>query len=209
MFDLDGTLVDTIKDIAEAVNYTLIQMGKEAKPLEYHRKRVGWGLKASLVKAVPEETEEFIDKAVILLENYYKNNPCVYTEAYEGIPELISRFQEEGLDLFVYTNKHEPIAESVVEAIFGPGVFMKVFGAVTERQLKPDKKAVSRVIEETGHKPEDILYIGDSEVDLETARAGNMDCLAVLWGFRTKEQLEDYPKMAYAETPDEVISLIF
>ncbi len=207
IFDLDGTLVDTVKDIGEAVNHALVTMGKTPKSVAYHRERVGWGLRASLEKSVPEETKEFVDKAYVLVEDYYKNHPCVYTEAYKGIPEVLETLRNKGLDLYVYTNKQEHIAKLVVEQVFGKDMFKQIFGTVSHRPLKPDKKGIDWVIEQTGLDASRILYVGDSEVDMETAAAGELDAAAVLWGFRTKEQLDGYPKMICAHRPDELIQV--
>lgn len=209
LFDLDGTLIDTVKDLAEAANHALVQMGKEADTLEEHRARLGWGLKMLIVKSMPGESEEHIEKTYALFTDYYKKNSCVHTDAYEGIRKMLQQLSEAGLDLFVYTNKAEDVARDLVEHIFGKGLFKEVFGALDTRPMKPHKEGVDEVIAATGYDREEILYVGDSEVDMETALAGGLDCLAVLWGFRTEEQLTDFPKLAYVRQAEEILKIIF
>ena len=204
IFDLDGTLVDTVRDIGEAVNYALEKSGKTPKNVDFHRERVGWGLRASLTKSVPGESEDFIDKVFLLVEDYYRNHPCVFTEPYKGIPEVLKKFKDVGLGLYVYTNKQEHIARLVVEQVFGRHLFDNVYGTVPDRPLKPHRDGIGWVVQQTGVEDSRILYVGDSEVDMETAREGQLDALAVLWGFRTREQMDEYPKLAYVAKPEEI-----
>ncbi len=205
IFDLDGTLVDTVRDIGEAVNYALVKTGKAPQGVDFHRERVGWGFRASLAKSVPGESEDYIDKAFVLVEDYYRNHPCVFTRAYEGIPEVLDTFRRAGIDLYVYTNKQENIARLVVEHVFGQDLFRGVYGTVPERPLKPHRDGIDWVVDQTGVDRSRILYVGDSEVDMETAREGQLDALAVLWGFRTREQMEEYPKLAFISEPGEMV----
>ncbi len=208
IFDLDGTLIDTIRDIGEAVNYALKQQGITPLTTEEHSRNAGWGLRVSLERALPGKSRDFIDRAFPDLMEYYSLNPCVYTQPYDGIRELLDTLQKEGVKLFVYTNKAETIAKSIVNKLFGKNCFTDVFGTVDRRPLKPHKEGIEYVIGKTGLDKREILYVGDSEVDMETAAAGELDCFAVTWGFRTPEQLASYPKKDIVNFPDEIAALI-
>ncbi|MBF9017457.1 MULTISPECIES: HAD family hydrolase [unclassified Oceanispirochaeta] len=204
IFDLDGTLVDSMKDIASAVNRVLKDFGLPAQDTESFRSRVGWGLKRSLEMTLPPERMGDMDTGMELLLKYYRENPSAETEVYEGNFELIEDLKEREIALFVYTNKDQLTAEKIIGDIFPAATFDSVFGAVPGKALKPDAQAVKAVIAQTGYADREILYIGDSEVDMETAAAGNLDTLAVLWGYRQRDQLEKYEKLAYMESPDEI-----
>lgn len=208
LFDLDGTLVDSMEDIASAINRVLGDFELAPQGVDSYRNRVGWGLRKALELTMPPMDSEEINRAVTLLKDYYTADPCTGTTAYDGIHNLLETLKSNDCTLFVYTNKDESIAEIIIENVFPTGTFKKIFGARSGRAQKPDKTAVRSVIEETGFKAEEILYIGDSEVDMETAAAGNMDSLAVLWGYRDKKQLEEYKKLAYVNTPDEIAGWI-
>ncbi|MDC7233728.1 MAG: HAD family hydrolase [Spirochaetales bacterium] len=212
LFDLDGTLVDSMKDIAAAVNRVLHDFGLPGQDIEYYRTRVGWGLKRTLEMTLPEELhkdrDRGLEKGVELLLKHYRENPSESTEVYEGNFELLKALQAAGCALFVYTNKDQKTAEKIIDHVFPAGTFQGIFGARDGQSLKPDAAAVRQVIQETGFKASQILYVGDSEIDMETAAAGKMDVLACLWGYRSRDQLEKYEKLAYMESPDEIRSWI-
>jgi phosphoglycolate phosphatase len=204
IFDLDGTLVDSMKDIASAVNRVLVDFGLPEDPTEAYSSRVGWGLKRSLEMTLPQERIEDLEKGMELLLKYYRENPSAETVVYKGNFELLKDLKARGIVLFVYTNKDQLTAEKIIGDIFPAATFDAVFGALPGKALKPDAGAVKDVINQTGYSSREILYIGDSEVDMETGAAGNLDTLAVLWGYRRQEQLEKYEKLAYMESPDEI-----
>ncbi len=202
---MDGTLVDSMKDIAAAVNKVLEQQGWEAQPFSAFRSRVGWGLRRTLELSLPGElSEKELDQAMEELLKFYRKNPAEYTEAYSGIPEVLSRLSSRGLALFIYTNKDQLTAETIVKTLFPPHTFKGVFGAIPGRALKPHKSAVLEVIAQCGYPASEILYVGDSEVDMKTAAAGNLDALAVLWGYRSSLELDEFKKIGYAREPEEI-----
>ncbi len=201
---MDGTIVDSMKDIAAAVNRVLEQRGLEPHPLSAFKDRVGWGLKKTMELTLPDLGEKELDAAMGELLKFYRENPADNTEIYPGILDVLARLRSEGLDLFVYTNKDQVTAETIVKRLFPSQTFKKVFGARPGRLLKPHKSAVLEVIAECGCSASEILYAGDSEVDMQTAAAGELDALAVLWGYRSRRELEEFKKIGYAEKPADI-----
>ncbi len=204
LLDMDGTIVDSMKDIAAAINQVLTKRGLEAHPFSAFQSRVGWGLRRAMELSLPSLSEKELDKAVEELLDFYRKNPANNTESYPGIPEVLARLRSEGLELFVYTNKDQLTAETIVRRLFPENTFQGVFGALPGRELKPHKSAVLEVIASCGHPAPEILYVGDSEVDMKTAAAGKLDALAVLWGYRSRKELEEFSKIGYAEKPGDI-----
>ncbi len=206
-FDMDGTIVDSMPDIAHATNRVLADYGRAPHDLEQYRNRVGWGLKKTLALTMPDLKAEELESAMDKLVLYYNEEPGVRTLIYPGISGMLKKLKDAGIALFVYTNKNQKIAEKVVAELFPKGCFEGVFGAREGLGLKPDRDAVLQVIAESGYGASRILYVGDSEVDMQTAAAGGMDALAVLWGYRSREELEDFDKLAFIKSPDEITGI--
>lgn len=204
IFDLDGTLVDSMKDIAAAINRVLKDYDLPVQDTDYYRSRVGWGLKKSLELTLPPDKWSELDDALELLLKFYRENPCAETEVYEGIYDVLKDLKTRAVDLFVYTNKDQRTAEKIIDNVFPESTFSAVFGALPGKALKPDSLAVKSVIAQTGFSNDEILYIGDSEIDMETAAAGGMDSIACLWGYRKKEELDKYKKLAYMQHPQDL-----
>ncbi|MDA3957323.1 HAD family hydrolase [Oceanispirochaeta sp.] len=204
IFDLDGTLVDSMKDIASAVNRVLIDYNLPPQEVESFRSRVGWGLAKTLEMTMHNLDTEEMNKATSRLVEYYRADPCSQTEVYEGILTLLKLLKDKGLSLFVYTNKDQITANFIIDAVFPGGTFEAVFGARPGLSLKPDARSAAEIIRQSGFSSDEILYVGDSDVDMETAMSGNMKALAVLWGYRSRKQLNKYKKLAYVERADEI-----
>lgn len=208
LFDLDGTLVDTMEDIAGAANYALAALGRAPDPLEAFRSRVGWGIGVTMEKSLPGEPAERIAQGLALFREEYGRHPCVRTTPYPGIPALLERLARAGKELYVYTNKPEEQARRIADRLFGPDRFNGIFGAVPQRPLKPHPEGIQAVLETLGHPAEELAYVGDSEVDMETAAAGGIDAWAVTWGYRSEEELRGCPKRGFVRSPEEISAII-
>jgi phosphoglycolate phosphatase len=209
IFDLDGTLADTIGDIAASMNRALGKRGFPELPVEGYREKVGWGMKRLAFLALPEGSrdETLAGELAEAAAGFYAGDPLVHTRPYPGIPELLGELKRRRLKLAVLTNKPDPVARVVVEGLF-PGIFDAVTGALPGAAPKPDPAAAWDLLYGLGCSPRQALMVGDSEIDLETARAAECPVLAVDWGFRPRRVLEEAGATRIAGKPEEVLALV-
>ena len=203
MFDLDGTLVDSLSDIASAVNSTLRAHGRDPHPLEAYNAMVGWGLRRLLVSASAEQpfTDGEFEAVYQELLTEYRARPVVLTTAYEGIRPLLSRVSSR-VPVGVLSNKEDGMTKTIVETLFSGISFRTVFGARVGRPHKPDPASLLEMLDSWGVPPDQCAFLGDSGVDMETARkAGALACGAA-WGFRDKAELSAAGAWAIFTDPD-------
>lgn len=201
VFDLDGTLVDSLADIAAAVNSTLESFGRPTHALDDYRAMVGWGLRKLLVAASSSNpfSEKELDLAHRRTVEVYHARPTARTVVYEGMRGLLAGLG--GVPLAVLSNKDEAVAQQVVAALF-PGMFRTVLGSRPDRPSKPDPTALLELLSGWGVEPAACALLGDSGVDIETAvRAGAQACGA-LWGFRGEDELKAAGAAAVFSEPD-------
>jgi phosphoglycolate phosphatase len=202
VFDLDGTLVDSLSDIAAAVNSTLSAHGRPGHALEAYRTMVGWGLRqllvaASVSKPFQEEELEQAHREVVAL---YHDKPVAASTVYDGIRGLLTELSS--VPLAVLSNKEEGVARRVVAALF-PDTFETVLGSRPDRPGKPDPTALLSLVDAWGIEPSECALLGDSGVDIETAvRAGAVACGAS-WGFREADELTAAGARAVFSHPDD------
>ena len=209
-FDLDGTICDTLADLAGAVNATLEEYGFPRHEVAEYRKMVGNGLRRLLLRALPgDETEKKngLVKMYPFLLKYYKEHLLDHTGPYPGVQEVLSKLREAGCRLYVNTNKPQQEAAGIVDSIF-PGVFAGVYGQREGFPLKPDPSVVIRIAEEEGVSPAECWYIGDSDVDVETARNAGMRVIGCSWGFQGAEKLKQCGADAVICSPLQILSII-
>lgn len=206
IFDLDGTLVDTIGDIAAAMNRVLRTLGFPEHPVEAYKNFVGYGLRITARKALPPEhrDEKALTEAGERLVRYYAEHPVDTTHPYEGIPEMLKDLQTAGIPSAILSNKTQRLVEMVVRDLLKGFEFTRVLGADNGYPLKPDPSSALALTEDLGLAPEDILFVGDSEVDIQTARAAGMFPAAVSWGFRTPRILKDAGAALIFEKPRDI-----
>lgn len=190
LFDLDGTLTNTLEDIAFAMNRALRLHGLPEHPVDAYRYMVGDGAKVLAQRAVGEKAE-LAGEVQRTYQAYYQEHNLDRTRPYGGIPELLEALQTRGVKLCVFSNK--PHADTCrVVAHFFPGVrFAVVRGQVEGVPVKPDPAGALAVAGEAGVAPEDFLYLGDTNVDMRCALRAGMHPVGVTWGFRTAEELLD------------------
>ncbi len=190
VFDLDGTLVDSLADIAYAVNSTLEVHGRESHPLEDYNVMVGWGLRRLLETASagqPFSPEEFEMVFQELLEAY-RARPVVQTRAYDGVSSLLGRLNGR-IPLGVLSNKDNGMTQTIVSTLF-PGVaFRTVLGSRPGKAHKPDPESLLEMLADWGVDPSCCAYLGDSDVDMETAKRGRVVPCGAAWGFRGEQEL--------------------
>lgn len=208
LFDLDGTLADTLTDLANAVNHALRENGFPERDRDEVRRFVGNGIRNLILRALPENApEDAADTVFEAFRRYYSAHCTEYTSAYPGIPELLQALRGAGMPIGVVSNKAQPMTERICAKLF-PGLFDVILGETPGLPRKPDPAMVRYAAAKLGLKPERIAYIGDSEVDVKTAANAGTGGLFVLWGFRSREQLRDAGAGDFAESPRELLDLL-
>lgn len=211
IFDLDGTLIDTMEDIANACNYALEQCGCPVRRLDEYNMLVGRGIDNLFRGALPEDlkNEEMVAKMRNIFVPYYNEHKCDYTRPYQGIIELLDRLSAEGLQFAVASNKYQEGTEQLVEKFFGRYDFVKILGQREGKPIKPDPEIVSEAMQGVpGICLDEVLYCGDSDVDMKTGIGAGVRTVGVTWGFRTREELAAYSPLALIDSPIELIDVI-
>lgn len=205
IFDLDGTLLDTLQDLANSVNIALEDFGQPVRTVEEVRAFVGNGVRKLMQRAVPEGTDEDLGERIYerFLEVYDREKNH-YTKPYEGILELIALLKARGIACAVLSNKNDDAVVALCEAHF-PNCFEFTQGMRPGVAPKPAPDALFALCTRMGINPEDAVYIGDSEVDVKTAQAAGMRLVAVTWGFRSREMLAKAGAKEMIDAPRELI----
>lgn len=209
IFDLDGTLLNTIDDLSDAGNWVCRNHGWPTHTVDEFKYFVGNGMTMLTTRFIPEEerTPEGIQRVLDEFMPYYDAHKADKTAPYPGIPALLSRLKRAGVCMSVLTNKADPMAGPVIEGYY-PGVFPIVQGALPGVPVKPDPTLLLRLLERMGAKAEETLFVGDSNVDIRTAKNGGLTSCGVLWGFRTRQELEAEGADHVVETPEQLADLI-
>lgn len=190
IFDLDGTLLDTIADIGTGANLALCQFGYSAYPIEMYRSKVGHGIKNLLRSAMPEGTsDEKIDEVNRFYQSYYPEHCCVHTTYFPGVKAFLNALTAEGIKLAVISNKTETTSQKIMNHYFADYDWSFVWGNNWQRPLKPALEAGVLACETLGLKPEEILFVGDGDTDMEFASKMGFIAAGVTWGYRSREQL--------------------
>lgn len=191
IFDLDGTLLDTLADLADAVNYALLQMGYPTRTYEEVRDFVGNGVAVLMRRAIPKDaTDDDAARTLAIFRPHYAAHNRVKTCAYAGINEMLDALLERGYRLAVVTNKFEAAAKTLVKDFFGDRIAVTVGeNEAMGRKKKPAPDGVFAAMELLGATPEECVYVGDSDVDIETANNAKIPCIGCSWGFRGREAL--------------------
>ena len=209
IFDLDGTLLNTLEDLTNATNQALRECGYPEHTMEDVKGFVGNGIGMLIRRALPPECDadpEAYEMALQAFKRYYFLHNNDTTAPYPGIPELIDALQEKGLKLAVVSNKNDPNVKALCRYYF-PTIPL----AVGEREgirRKPEPDTVLHVMKEFGSAKCHTLYVGDSDVDVQTARNAGVDCAAVLWGFRSEEHLKNAGAEHLFHSPEELCGWI-
>jgi phosphoglycolate phosphatase len=184
IFDLDGTLIDSLADIAAAMNYALRSVGMPQHSLAGYRDRVGEGARQLTERSLPPGRDDLVEGVLDTYRSYYRDHAVDATRPYPGIPELLA---EISLPMAVVSNKPDPATRLVVAALF-PGVpFRWVAGQRAGVPLKPDPFPAREAAERMGVAAADCAFVGDTRIDVATARAAGMTPIGVAWGFRPEE----------------------
>lgn len=195
IFDLDGTLLDTIADLGAACNHALEKMGFPQHPIQSYRFKVGNGVRKLIERAAPDADAETVEKLLSSFREYYDEHCTDNTAPYPGIPELLQDLADRGIAVAVATNKYQEAARRIIKHYFPDVPFVAVMGQIPERNTKPDPSIDFAVLSEHPTPKAATVHVGDSGVDIETARRACIESVGVTWGFRPQIEL----RRAYAD----------
>ena len=209
LFDLDGTLMNTLDDLADAVNFALDFFGFETHSIDKYRYFVGNGIPNLIMRATPENRRDATTLAAVKKKfyEYYNLHSMKKTRPYSGIPETLAALKKAGIKTAVVTNKDDAAAKIIINGFF-PNSFDFVFGASEDIPKKPDPTIVRIATEKLGVTADECVFVGDSCVDMETAGNSGIYSVGVTWGFRPKAELVEYGASSIVDTPEEIISVI-
>lgn len=208
IFDLDGTLLDTIGDLTDSTNYALEKFGFPQRTTEEVRSFVGNGLKMLIFRALPAGTDDATIEAVLLqMKMHYTENYHNKTVPYSGIPELLTRLHEDGYPMAIVSNKADSVV-SLLRTLYFDGLIPVAVGETEQISRKPAPDMVWEGLRRLGTQRDSAVYIGDSEVDIRTADNAGLPCLSVSWGFRTAQQLQAAGARQIVHSPQELYTVI-
>lgn len=221
IFDLDGTLLDTVEDLGEATNHALESCGFPKRPISDYYQLVGRGIynlfrlamqprpDSGLAPLDPGVVEEMVPRMASCFLPYYEDHKCDRTHPYDGILRMLDLISSKGIALAVASNKYQEGAEKLVAHFFPDHRFVKVLGQREGQPIKPDPAIVAQVLEAVPDlSKEEVVYIGDSNVDMQTGANAGVRTIGVTWGFRTREELQACFPSAVVDTPEQLAAAI-
>lgn len=210
IFDLDGTLLDTLDDIADAANAVLRREGMPTHPVDAYRYFVGDGVRQLVWRSLPENTRSdvTVDRIQTAYRDEYARSWNVKTKPFDGIADMLDAATERGVKLAVLSNKPEDFVKLCVDAHFSQWPIAPVLGDHPSRARKPDPAAALSIADTFGTQPKRMLFVGDSSIDMETANAAGMFAVGVPWGFRTRAELAGAGARKILNEPKDLIELI-
>lgn len=208
IFDLDGTLLNSIYDLGEACNYALRKMGFTQHPIPAYNYMVGNGVRKLIERAQPDADAQTVDELLAIFREYYDEHSTVNTKPYQGIPELLEELEARGVAIAVASNKYQAAAERIVRHFFPDVDFVSIQGQIEGRPTKPDPSIVFSVLSEHPTPKAEVLYIGDSGVDMETARRACVESIGVTWGFRPASELREAHADHIISNPSEILDFL-
>ena len=210
IFDMDGTILDTLEDLQASLNFALEQNGLPQRTLEEVRRFVGDGIRKLVERACPAGADETTRETVLqTMLGHYKQHGTEHTRPYEGIHELLENLRKCGIRTAVVSNKTD-FAVQDFSRVYFPGLFDFVTGERAEVRKKPAPDMVNRALEALQIARDEAVYIGDSEVDFQTASNAQMACVLVAWGFRGRAFLETLgPSCTVVDRPEEILALLW
>lgn len=209
IFDLDGTLLNTIEDLGLATNHALAECGFQTHDLSGYTMMVGGGVTRLIERALPADRRdpETIETVRRSFMDYYDRFGDIHTTPYPGIPELLASLRRQGVDVAVASNKYQKAVTRLIAKNFPTIEWAAVVGHREGWPLKPDPSIVFGILQERPTPKDEVLYVGDSGVDMETARRACVESVGVTWGFRPYKELRDYYAGHIVNRPDEILEI--
>lgn len=210
LFDLDGTLVDSLADLADSMNRVLTRQRLPPHPVQAYRYFVGNGITKLVQRALPAEAQQqdIIQDCVRKMRQEYALHWADTTRPYPGIAELLDTLATRGIQMAILSNKPDELTQEVVRVLLPKWNFAAIAGARETIPKKPDPAGALRIANLLDLEPADFLYLGDTNTDMQTARAARMFAIGALWGFRTEDELKEHGAQALLTVPMELCLLL-
>ena len=210
IFDLDGTLLNTIEDLGQAANYALERNGYATHSMASYPYFVGNGVRRLMTRVLPEDArdDETVDHVLGDFLEYYTEHCTDYTKPYNGMPELLQDLRDMGVKMAVASNKYQLAVSKIIPHYYPDIDFAAIEGQREGVNVKPDPSIVFAILAQAGVAKADTLYVGDSGVDMETARRACIDSVGVTWGFRSMKELVEYHADAIVNNPTDILDIV-
>ncbi len=208
IFDLDGTLLDTLEDIAISCNFVLESFNKSPLPIEDYNLIVGHGAAQLFRDILPEHSSEEQAQALSIFEKHYAKQFDKNTKIYDDISKVLTFLQVRGIKMSVLSNKPNSFTKKCVLKYLRDWKFEKVYGIRDGIERKPSEAGVLEILKELNIEPNETIFIGDTNIDMQTAKNANMDSIGVLWGFRGEKELVESGATYIAKTPTDIIKIV-
>ena len=211
IFDLDGTLLNTIKDLGEAANYALDRNGFHTHSMASYPFFVGNGVRRLIERVLPEDArkqETVIEAMLKDFKEHYDQNNTKLTKPYDGINELLLQLQEQGVKLAVASNKYQSATTTIINHFFPDIEWLAIEGQQEGIPVKPDPSILFMILAQAHIPKRDTIYIGDSGIDMETARRACIDSIGVTRGFRPEKELKEYHANVIVNKPQDILPII-
>jgi len=208
IFDLDGTLVDTASDLANAMNFALERFGQAVHSVQACKQMVGNGLKMFAQRALGKDNQALRDDVLRAMKERYRDKCFECSRLYDGVFEVVNNLRADGIRLAVLTNKDQDDAERIVGYFFGTDTFEYVIGVGPGIGCKPDTGGAMKIVQSMGLFCEDFLVVGDSSMDIQMASAAGIRSVGVSWGFRRRDELVNAGADIIIDRPVEILGLV-
>jgi phosphoglycolate phosphatase len=211
IFDLDGTLADTLESLQYCSNYAIGTCGFPEIPLEKYKLFVGDGAVTQIKRCLAYSGDiegEFFEKAFFHYQMFFKEHCMHNVKPYEGIVEMLDELKKSGIKIAVFSNKPHERTVDVIESLFGKGYFDEILGQTDDRPKKPRPDGVFYLAEKMGVSLDEIAYVGDTNTDMTTGKSAGVWTIGVLWGFRDREELEKFHADVIIEKPVDILAQV-
>jgi len=210
IFDLDGTLLNSLIDIAESVNYVLGKYNLPQHKFDDYKYMIGNGVEVLVKKALPDNiSKEDFEKYYKEISEVYRENQMNKTHPYDGIKDMLQGLKDKGVKINILSNKPDNFTQEVVKHYFPEFEFAVIRGALPDVPKKPAPDAVYSIVEQNGIDKQDFLYVGDTSTDMQTAKNAGLTAVGVLWGYRNEQELKENGADYIISKPEELLGLIY